>query len=713
MEPLKSVLEGLHRLFGFDVCPGDWAWTLVAAGALFGLMPTAGAATIALTRKVVGNRTSVATLVPFGLIAVVSTWVLPQLAMAGTSNVLVSMRAGYDSLAGSKTLFSGVCFGAVTQGDLLTNRAVGTVLANASWHSWVAWPALVGVPVLILISVFFQGMLAFRKGARFPVWLFTGSFAALFFLTLNEKAGAMGFLWAGFLLAAIIGPILIWLIGSPGQRAIDRASDAARARREAAREDRAPQLREAKPAMAEHGADQVDRRAIPQARPQPQQAPAPTRVEQPQRNQQHPPTRVDMQPPPYQAPQPPPVQPSGPPQGRPGLANTPGPLPFALGGPPPNPAPSSMGMAAGAAAMAAAAGVAGSGKAEMPQASGRFRRIRQLGEGGFGKVWLAMDTNLGRTVAIKLAHAPDAEAEERMLREARALASIRHPNCVRVYDLVNEGEGLAIVMEYIEGRSLSEVVSDDGLLDDVMAARLWVTMAGALSSAHSKGVLHRDMKPSNVIVDDAAIAHLIDFGIARKRGDSTLTAAGFMLGTPDFIAPEVAAGKSASPASDAWQLAATINYALSGQPPRGDQGDPASALLAAARGGGELHLPEKSAHRAMLAAALQPDPSRRPTLGTIEREVGTWLSRGGFKQDGPVTTMIHKSQLAKTRVAPPKPHPTPPQAAPTQKTPGSNPLGGSPHSSNPLGDETKRVDEHHRPPHPGPGRRGPTPTRKF
>ncbi|WP_248784749.1 serine/threonine-protein kinase [Allokutzneria albata] len=711
MEPLESVLEGLHRLFGFNVCPGDWAWTLVAAGALFGLMPTAGAATIALIRKVVGNRTSVATLVPFALIAVMSTWVLPQLAMGGTSNLLISMRQG-AAVEGAYTLKSGVCFDAVTQGQLLTNNPVEYVLRNPSWHSWVAWPALVGVPVLILISVFFQGMLAFRKGARFPVWFFTGSFAALFFLTLNEKAGAMGFLWAGFLLAAIVGPILIWLIGGPGQRAIDRASDAARARREAAREDRAPALAE-RQSPAEHGADKVDRRAIQPARPQPQQAPAPTRVEQVQRNQQHPPTRVDMQPPPYQPPgntpprppvQPPAqpsAQPSGPPQGGPALANTPGPLPFALGGPPPSPAPSSMGMAAGAAAMAAAAGVAGSGKTEMPQAGGRFRRIRQLGEGGFGKVWLAMDTNLGRTVAIKLAHAPDAEAEERMLREARALASIRHPNCVRVYDLVNEGEGLAIVMEYIEGRSLSEVISQDGLLDDVMAARLWVTMAGALNAAHSKGVLHRDMKPSNVIVDDDAIAHLIDFGIARKRGDSTLTAAGFMLGTPDFIAPEVAAGKSASPASDAWQLAATINYALSGQPPRGDQGDPASALLAAARGGGELHLPEKSAHRAMLAAALQPDPSRRPTLGTIEREVGTWLSRGGFKQDGPVTTMIHKSQLAKTRVAPPKPQPTPPQAAPTQKTPGSNPLG----------DETKRVDEHRRPPHPG--RPGPTPTRKF
>ncbi|MFB9909574.1 serine/threonine-protein kinase [Allokutzneria oryzae] len=702
---LESVLGALHNVFGFNVCPGDWAWTLVAAGALFGFFPTAGAATIAIIRKFTGNRTTLGTLVPFALIAVVSTLVLPLLTLGGTANVIASMHAGYSRGLDSSRLDEGFCFVSTSQGELLGNNSVQTVLSDISWKSWIAWPALVGIPVLILVSVFMQGMLAFRKGARFPVWLFTGSFAALFFLTLSKKAGAMGFLWGGFLLAAIVGPILIWLIGGPGQRAIDRASDAARARREAAREDRSPELRSARPdaksAPAEDGVDnKVDHRAIPPARPQ--QAPAPTRVEQQvQRNQQqHPPTRVDLQPvqhspqPPYPGPGAgrPPMPPEGPPPGGPGkLANTPGPLPFALGGPPPSGpsgVPASMGMAAGAAAMAAAAGMAGSGKSEMPQAGGRFRRIRQLGEGGFGKVWLAMDTNLGRTVAIKLAHAPDAEAEERMLREARALASIRHPNCVRVYDLVNEGEGLAIVMEYIEGRSLSDVIKEDGLLDDVMAARLWVTMAGALGAAHTKGVLHRDMKPSNVIVDDSAIAHLIDFGIARKRGDSTLTAAGFMLGTPDFIAPEVAAGKSASPASDAWQLAATINYALSGQPPRGDQGDPASALLAAARGGGELHLPEGSAHRGMLAAALQPDPSRRPTLATIEREVGTWLNRGGFKQDGPVTTMIHKSQLGKA-------------ARPPQQTPGKSPLG----------EETKRVDDHRRPPLPG--NRGPAPTRKF
>src|SRR5690606_40798518 len=129
-----------------------------------------------------------------------------------------------------------------------------------------------------------------------------------------------------------------------------------------------------------------------------------------------------------------------------------------------------------------------------------------------------------------------------MQREARALAALSHPNCVHVYDLVEEPDGLALVMEYLEGQPLAEIVDTAGPLDDVAAGRLWATMASALAAAHSKGVLHRDVKPSNVIIDPSGVAHLIDFGIARSRGDSKLTATGMMVGTPDYVAPETAAG---------------------------------------------------------------------------------------------------------------------------------------------------------------------------
>ena len=285
----------------------------------------------------------------------------------------------------------------------------------------------------------------------------------------------------------------------------------------------------------------------------------------------------------------------------------------------------------------------------------RYRRIRRLGHGGFGTVWQAVDNQLGRTVALKIAHAPDRDTEERMRREARALAMVNHPNCVRVYDLAEEPDGLALVMEYLDGQALATAVDTMGPLDDVAAGRLWATMAGALAAAHEKGVLHRDVKPSNVIVDPSGMPHLIDFGIARSRGDSTMTATGMMIGTPDFVAPEQAAGAAASPASDAWQLAATVSYALSGNPPRGTRESPMVALMAAARAEPVSKLPQRSAHARLLIASLDNEPRRRPTLSAVRREVESWLARAGESADGPVTRIVPRQQQgSRTNVMPPR-----------------------------------------------------------
>ncbi|HEY3752888.1 MAG TPA: serine/threonine-protein kinase [Pseudonocardiaceae bacterium] len=270
-------------------------------------------------------------------------------------------------------------------------------------------------------------------------------------------------------------------------------------------------------------------------------------------------------------------------------------------------------------------------------AGGRFRRVRQLGHGGFGTVWLAKDTQLDRTVALKFAHAPDADTQARMMREARALAAVHHPNCVRVYDIIEDVDGLGIVMEYIDGQPLHEAVGANGPLDDVAAARLWATMAGALSAAHVQGVLHRDVKPANILVDQDGLPHLIDFGIARTKGDATLTAAGMMMGTPDFLAPETASTGLATPASDAWQVAATVSYALTGQPPRGHRSNPMSALMAAAQRLPNTHLPDRSRHLNLLTMALDADPARRPTLASVHRELSTWLTGAGHTEEGPVT----------------------------------------------------------------------------
>jgi predicted Ser/Thr protein kinase len=275
----------------------------------------------------------------------------------------------------------------------------------------------------------------------------------------------------------------------------------------------------------------------------------------------------------------------------------------------------------------------------------RFRLVRRLGQGGFGRVWLAHDARLGHTVALKAAHVRDADTEERIRREAHALAMVRHPHCVQIHDLVPaesdpglaELDGMVIVMEYVRGESLGELVRSRGTFDDIAAARVWSTIAGALDAAHKRGVLHRDVKPGNIVLDADGQAHLIDFGIARKTGDATLTATGFVLGTPDFLPPEVAAGGRATAESDAWQLAATVGYALCGQPPRGDHTDAVSGLRAAALGGPPTHLPRRSAHLALLRAALDDDPARRPPLTAVHRALDEWLRSVGARPDGPVT----------------------------------------------------------------------------
>jgi serine/threonine protein kinase len=133
-----------------------------------------------------------------------------------------------------------------------------------------------------------------------------------------------------------------------------------------------------------------------------------------------------------------------------------------------------------------------------------------------------------------------------------------------------------------------------------------------------------------------------------------MTATGMMIGTPDFVAPEQAAGAPASPASDAWQLAATVSYALSGYPPRGTRETPMAALMAAARAEAPSRLPQRSAHARLLIASLDNDPRRRPTLTAVRQEVEGWLARSGKTPDGPVTRIVPRFDSGTTRVVPPR-----------------------------------------------------------
>ncbi|MDX8034750.1 serine/threonine-protein kinase [Lentzea sp. BCCO 10_0856] len=641
----ESLLTWLHGFVGASVCPGDWVWTTTALGAVLGLFPTIGALLSIAVRRIVGNSYGAVTGAIFAVLGVASCLVLPWLIMRGTVQGL-SRR----SIPGSASLDEVTCFGQLQQGDYLvdgTPSIIGVVQrpGGVSPVFLVVAAITVVLALLCLLFVMLQSGSAFRLGPNWPRRVFWLPFLVLLAATSAQPVTLVGHVLLGFLPIAVIGSIVVRIFGlttamlnRPGRdRSQDRNSQnppppqpVARTPQSQVPQNHTPQKKApTKPITA------AQHQPPPQNPPpyQPAQVPKyqPAPMNRPMRpvNQpppQYPPTRVAEV-----LPQPKPPQPSQPAV----LADTPGPLPF---GP-------------GAANAESPAPVQKSGKVWNP-GNGRFRRVRQLGSGGFGTVWLAVDEQLDRTVAVKLAHAPDNETEARMLREARALAAVRHPNCVRVFDIVQDPDGLALVMEYIEGASLSETVLKNGLIDDKLAARLWLNMADALAAAHDRGVLHRDVKPSNVIVDGQGTAHLIDFGIARSKGDSTLTATGMMVGTPDFLAPETARGETASPASDSWQLAATVSYALTGHPPRGSRENPISSLMAAAQGEPITKLPQNSQHARLLLAAMDPEPGRRPTLAQVRGQLSQYLDQAGMSKEGPVTKMITKPTPPPTRHMP-------------------------------------------------------------
>ncbi|GAA0630809.1 serine/threonine-protein kinase [Kutzneria viridogrisea] len=624
------LLSGLHGVFGLGICPGDWLWTTAAAGGVIALLPVVTAIVVALIRKVSGNRYTLGTVAVFIGLGVLGNFLLPFWLFGGASQVFRTLAAGGTSLgmSGVGSLTEHTCFVLPSQNQLLGGSPrVG--LAITSYESapvrWVSIAALVVVPAFVLFWITRQAKQAFRGGARWPARLYYAPFLAFALLTAELSAGVTGLLWLGFLPVSALGVLVVKAVGTPSDAVLHPAPAAAPQQSHQAHQSaHTPAAQPSQP-----------RSQVQQHQPPPAQTQRPLAQQPPPRP--NPPTRVYEQ-----APQPQPVRQQ--PQPRPalppvaaasaaaplaGLADTPGPLPWMRDKP---------------VTPTTTANLDAPTKFDATGDSfgGRFRRIRQLGQGGFGKVWLAMDASLGRKVAIKIAHATDPDSEQRMLREARALAAVRHPHCVRVYDILEDADGLAIVMEYVEGPSLAQALHDNGLVDDVAAARLWVTMAGALGAAHEKSVLHRDLKPSNVIIDQSGTAHLIDFGLARRRGDSTLTATGMMMGTPDFLAPEVARGEQASPASDAWQLAATVSYALTGHPPRGSRDNPMAALMAAANGEPCNRLPERSVHRRLLMASLDKDPNRRPTLGRVQQQLDGWLHGAGLTHEGPVTTVVRR-----------------------------------------------------------------------
>ncbi|GGW90530.1 serine/threonine-protein kinase [Streptomyces lomondensis] len=218
--------------------------------------------------------------------------------------------------------------------------------------------------------------------------------------------------------------------------------------------------------------------------------------------------------------------------------------------------------------------------------AGRYRLGEVLGRGGMGTVWRAQDETLGRTVAVKELRFPSNIDEDekrrlitRTLREAKAIARIRNNSAVTVFDVVQEDDRPWIVMELVEGKSLAEVIREDGLLEPKRAAEVGLAVLDVLRSAHREGILHRDVKPSNVLIAEDGRVVLTDFGIAQVEGDPSITSTGMLVGAPSYISPERARGHKPGPAADLWSLGGLLYAAVEGSPPY-DKGSAIATLTA-------------------------------------------------------------------------------------------------------------------------------------
>ncbi|MET7473103.1 serine/threonine-protein kinase [Streptomyces sp. NPDC005648] len=306
--------------------------------------------------------------------------------------------------------------------------------------------------------------------------------------------------------------------------------------------------------------------------------------------------------------------------------------------------------------------------------AGRYRLEARLGRGGMGVVWRATDELLGRQVAVKeipldldetLSEEEARRQRDRTLREARAVAQLRHPHIIVVHDVVEHDERPYIVMELIDGGSLADRISARGPLDARESARIGVGLLSALRTAHAAGVLHRDIKPANVLLEagtDRVV--LTDFGIAQVAGATTLTETGSFVGSPEYTAPERMSGARTGPESDLWSLGALLCTVLSGESPfrRDSLGGILHAVVF-----DEIRPPAQAGPLLpVVRGLLERDPDRRLDAEQAERMLRAFRETGVTPEVPP--SGYTPTQRNVTRPTPP-PAPTPvPAPAPTVET---------------------------------------------
>jgi serine/threonine protein kinase len=291
--------------------------------------------------------------------------------------------------------------------------------------------------------------------------------------------------------------------------------------------------------------------------------------------------------------------------------------------------------------------------------AGRYALTDVLGRGGMGVVWLARDQLLDRRVALKeLTFPPELTDDERGVlcertrREARAAAKLDHPCVIRVYDVVEEGGKPWLVMEHVGSRSLQQMLEESGPLPPQVVARIGLDVLAALEAAHGAGIVHRDVKPSNVLIDARGHACLSDFGIATTTGDSSLTTGGALIGSPSYMAPERAHGDLPQPPVDLWSLGATLYTAVEGRPPF-DKGEPMATLLSVVS---EQPAPMLRAGplEPVLRGLLAKDPVQRATVAQARRDLEAVVAGTMPPGPAPAPAPVAAGEVS----APPPPSPS-------------------------------------------------------
>ncbi|MBO0856214.1 MAG: serine/threonine protein kinase [Nocardia sp.] len=287
--------------------------------------------------------------------------------------------------------------------------------------------------------------------------------------------------------------------------------------------------------------------------------------------------------------------------------------------------------------------------------AGHYRLVERIGSGGTGVVWRAVDERLERSVAIKQIltqpSLPPGEKEivrQRAAREARNAARFQHPNAIVVFDITDHEGDPCLVMEYLQSQSLAAVLSAQGPLPLPQAARIGEQVASALVAAHRAGIVHRDVKPGNVLLGEHGAVKITDFGISKAKGDVSLTATGLISGTAAYLAPEVARGADPTPAADVFALGATLFHALEGQPPYGTNPNPLALLYAAANG--QLEQPRNAGPLTDLVLDLLSfEPEDRPSMTDVREQLAEFADEGSDAETQMLATHGGGSRRPATR----------------------------------------------------------------